>query len=70
MRRLFFILFAGSFLTACNSGNEGSDSIYDTTRKADSTKLVDSLLFEDSSIIDNTQNRLDNKDTSQPATGN
>ncbi len=47
MRKVFLMIAIVAFFTACNSGNEGSDSIYiDSARIADSTKMADSLQMD------------------------
>jgi hypothetical protein len=52
MKKLFIILAVASLMAACNSGNEGSDSIVvDSSRIADSIKLADSLRLVDTGFL-------------------
>ena len=44
MKRIFLLVAWIAILASCNSGNEGSDSIYaDSVRIKDSTFLADSI---------------------------
>lgn len=52
MKRISIILAASLVLAACNSGNEGSDSLMmDSLRISDSVKLADSLRIADTAFI-------------------
>ncbi|WP_207496580.1 hypothetical protein [Aridibaculum aurantiacum] len=48
MKKGLAVFLLAGMMTACNSGNEGSDSLtLDSARFADSAKLADSLMMVD-----------------------
>lgn len=52
MKKLFIYLAVAMSIVACNSGNEGSDSIVlDSSRIIDSMKLADSLRLVDTGFL-------------------